>query len=261
MTHASVHDAYNYYLKYDEEKRVNRDRAHTIEFLFSMNTIEKYITSESSVIDIGCGTGAYSMALAPKCHDVLATDLMDNLLQILKEKINKEKQQNITCLCANVLDISKQVNKQFDIILCMGPLYHLNNAKTRQKCYNNIKKLAKPNAVIIFSYLTTNAPFSAVLKGKVSAETFFNYCQKEAYYQGTFYFTSPEFMEVEIVKNGFKIIEHLATDPICCFCSAEVNAMPEENYQTFIKTLWDNNKTSPLLHLSSHNMIVTQLAQ
>ncbi len=259
MHNNSIQDAHNYYLKYDEEKRVKQDRAHTVEYLFSMQTIEKYITPETDLIDIGCGTGNYSMALASKCHNVLATDLMDNLLKVLEEKIKKEGLSNISCLCANVLDIPQYINKKYDVVLCMGPLYHLNNMETRQQCYRIMKQLAKPDGVIIFTYLTTNAPFSGVLKGKFAADIFFNQCRKETYYQGAFYFTSPDYMNQEITDNGFEIIEHLATDPICCFCSTEINAMPEESYNIFIKTLSQNNDTPALLRLSAHNMIVARV--
>ncbi len=261
MTQTCVQDAHNYYLKYDEEKRVKQDRAHTVEFLFSMKTIEKYITSESSIIDIGCGTGNYSMALAPLCHDILATDLMDNLLTILEAKIKKDGISNISCLCANVLDIPQHINKKFDVVLCMGPLYHLNDTTSRQHCYEIMKQLLKPNGTIIFTYLTTNAPFSGVLKGKFAADTFFKQCQKETYYQGAFYFTSPDYMTREITDNGFEILEHLATDPICCFCSAEVNAMPEESYHVFINTLLQNKTMPAILRLSAHNMIVARVSK
>ncbi len=259
MTIKAVQDAYNYYLKYDEEKRIKRDRAHMIEFMSSMQTIEKYITPKTRLIDIGCGTGNYSIALAPKCREVLATDLMDNLLDVLRDKIEKEGSQNISCLCANVLDIPQLVDKTYDVILCMGPLYHLNDTETRRQCYENIKKISNPDAVVIFTYLTTHAPFSAVLKGKFPASTFFENQQKDNYYQGAFYFTSPDFIAREMGDNSFEIIEHLALDAICCFCPAEVNAMPDESYENFITTLINNNGNPNLLKLSSHNMVVAKI--
>ncbi len=260
MTINSVQDAYNYYLKYDEESRVKRNKSHLVEFVLSMNAIEKYITPDSCVIDVGCGTGNYSMPLAPKCREILATDLMDNLLDVLRKKIETEGLSNISCLCANALDLPELVDKKYDLILCMGPLYHLNDTEIRRQCYANLKKIATPNATFIFTYLTTKAPFSAVLKGKIKMSTFFDLHKNDTYYKGAFYFTSPTFMEKEMHENAFQIVEHVATDPICSLCFEPINALSDENYQDFLETVIHNNAHSCLLNLSSHNMIVAKSA-
>lgn len=255
----SVLEARKYYTTYDVENRIKKDKAHFVEFALSMNIINKYISSKTKAIDIGCGTGNYSVILAKKCQEVLSVDLMDNLLEILRNKLKTEGLNNVSCLCADVLDLHNFVDKKYDLVLCMGPLYHLNNPEIRLSCYNNLKKIAKENTIFIFTYITTSAFLSNALKGKVLFNEMFQMIQKEHFYFSPFYFSSPTFMEKELLDNSFEILEHIALDPISSFLVEAINSLPDEQYQDFLDTLLKNQNNVKLLPLSSHNMIVSKL--
>lgn len=255
----SILAAKNYYATYDVENRIKQDRAHFVEFISSMNIIEKYISGTTTAIDIGCGTGNYSIVLAKKCQEVLSIDLMDNLLEVLQHKIKEEKLNNISYLCADVLNLPQLINKKYELILCMGPLYHLNKPRDRLACYNNLKKIATDNAVFIFSYITTFAYLAKALKGKSRFSQAFKLMEYEHFYSSPFYFSSPTFMEKDLTKNSFEIIEHVALDPISSFHVDKINSLSPEKYQDFIDALLKNHNCPQLLSLSSHNMIVSKI--
>lgn len=255
----SIQDTKLFYSCYNEDIRIKQDKSHRLEFILSIKTIEKYLTPETSVIDVGCGTGNYSIELAPKCKEVLATDLMPNLIDILQNKIKQNHQKNISCLCVNVLNIPKIVHKKYDLILCMGPLYHLDNPKDREVCYQNLKEIASENSVFIFTYLAPLAALSGVLKEKMKFHIFFDAIKNDSFYMKPFFFSDPNVMKNEIESNAFKILEHLPLDPIAGICRNQVNTFSEESYQDIVETLINNNPEPKLLYLSAHNMIVAQL--
>ena len=63
-----------YYNKFNEEKRLN-SRHGQVEFITSMKYIHKYINTQISpqnfkILDVGAGTGRYSVALANEGYDV-----------------------------------------------------------------------------------------------------------------------------------------------------------------------------------------------
>ena len=62
-----------YYNKFCEEKRLN-SRHGRVEFLTSMKYIHNYLDEEkqAKILDIGAGTGRYSVALAEEGYDVTA---------------------------------------------------------------------------------------------------------------------------------------------------------------------------------------------
>ena len=66
-----------YYNKFNEDKRLTR-RHGIVEFTTAMKYIEKYLSKfeNPKIIDIGAGTGKYSIKLANKGYDVTAVELV-----------------------------------------------------------------------------------------------------------------------------------------------------------------------------------------
>ena len=60
----------NYYNEYDEDGRLERDKAHSIEFITTTKYIEQYLKSGDKILEIGAGTGRYSIHYAKKGFEV-----------------------------------------------------------------------------------------------------------------------------------------------------------------------------------------------
>ena len=84
-----------YYNKFNEDKRLD-SRHGRVEFQTSMHYIHKYLDQiaeetgknrrEIRILDIGAGTGRYSIALAEEGYDVTAVELVKHNLGRLKQK-------------------------------------------------------------------------------------------------------------------------------------------------------------------------------
>ncbi len=135
-----------YYNKFNEDKRLNTKHGQ-IEFRTAIYYIDKYIKKNDKILDIGAGTGKYSIYYSNQGFDVTAVELVKHNLKVI-EKNNK----NIKCILGNAIDLSKLPDNSFDITLLFGPMYHLISYEDKLKALNEAKRVTKKNGYIFISY-------------------------------------------------------------------------------------------------------------
>ncbi len=141
-------DLEKYYNKFNEDKRLTR-RHGQVEFITSMKYIHECIGDRKCVkiLDIGAGTGRYSVALANEGHDVTAVELVKYNLGILKSK-----KSTVKAMQGNALKLSKLADNTFDVTLLFGPMYHLFGFDDKIKALNEAKRVTKPGGKILVAY-------------------------------------------------------------------------------------------------------------
>ena len=76
-----------------DEAEIDPHAAEVVDLLFQQGLL----TPESSVLDIGSGTGTYALAFANRCAAVTAIDMDPNALLILRAQAEQLHLENITC--------------------------------------------------------------------------------------------------------------------------------------------------------------------
>jgi len=141
----------NYYENYDEEGRLFRDNAHMVEYLTSIHYFDKLFSPNSHILDACAGTGRYSFYLSKKGHTVTACDLVEHNVNIIKSNPEASRLNDIK-IC-NVLNLSEFEESSFDVVLCMGALYHLQDNKERQKAVSECVRVCKAKGIVVLSYI------------------------------------------------------------------------------------------------------------
>jgi len=142
----------NKYSADDEDARLFMDRAHNLEYLTTMRYIQKFLKPGAKILEIGAATGRYSIALAKMGYDVVAVDLTPKHIEIMKHKSRRLK--NLQCMVADALDLSMFKNNSFDMVLNLGPMYHLFNSKDKNQAIKETLRVAKKNGVCMFAYIS-----------------------------------------------------------------------------------------------------------
>ena len=142
----SISDFYN---QYDEDSRLTR-RNGQVEYLTTNKYIHQYLEKGDKIIEIGAGTGAYSIPFAREGYDVTAVELVEHNLDILKTKITKD--MKIKAYQGNALDLSRFADESFDITLVLGPMYHLFTKEDKVKCLLEAKRITKKDGYIFVAY-------------------------------------------------------------------------------------------------------------
>ncbi len=148
----------NHYNNYDEDVRLVKDNANNIEFLITKNYIDKYLTKDSKILEIGAGTGRYSLHYATKGYDVTSIEYVEHNLNILKSKITND--MKIVAEQGDAVDLSRFKDNTFDMTLVLGPLYHLFEEDDINKAIEEAIRVTKNNGVIMIAYLTSDGIFA-----------------------------------------------------------------------------------------------------
>lgn len=138
----------DYYNKFNEDKRLDR-RHGKVEFITSMKYIHECLVDkeDAKILDIGAGTGKYSIALANEGYDVTAIELVKYNLGILKSK-----KSSVKAFQGTALNLSKFEDNSFDVTLLFGPMYHLFTFEDKKQALAEAKRVTKPNGNILVAY-------------------------------------------------------------------------------------------------------------
>ncbi|MDY6864808.1 MAG: class I SAM-dependent methyltransferase [Halobacteriota archaeon] len=82
------------------------------------------ITKESTVIEIGCGTGNFSVEASKHCKKVYSVDISEMMLEFAEKKAGSVKSDNITFINAGFLTY-RHTEEPVDLVVSQLALHHL----------------------------------------------------------------------------------------------------------------------------------------
>lgn len=137
-----------YYNKFNEDKRLN-SRHGQVEFITTLRYIHEFIKDIESpkIIEVGAGCGRYSITLANEGYDVTAVELVKHNLRVIEKNSKLVKTYQ-----GNAIDLSAFQDESFDLVLLLGPMYHLCNEEDKIKALNEAKRIVKRNGIIMVAY-------------------------------------------------------------------------------------------------------------
>ena len=135
-----------------EDTRLTRSRHGQLEYLTTMNYIHKLVPSGSSVLEVGAGTGRYSVALAKEGYHVTAVELVANNLDILRQ--NAAGLKNITSYQGDAEDLSRFADNSFDAVLVLGPMYHLFKKAEQHRALDEAIRVCKPGGILMAAFIS-----------------------------------------------------------------------------------------------------------
>lgn len=226
-----------YYNKFNEDKRL-KTRHGQVEFITSIKYIEKYLKEfeNPKIIDIGAGTGKYSIYLSDKGYDVTAVELIRHNLRLI-EKNSK----NVKAFEGNAIDLSKFNNDTFDITILFGPMYHLISKEEKIKALEEAKRITKKNGYIFIQYCMNeyavimhgfidNNILDSINKNKIDSNFHVKSDNKDLYS----YVRLEEIDELNKIMN-LKRVNIINPDGPANYIRSSLNKLSEEEFKLFIE--------------------------
>jgi len=152
-----------HYSTYEEEERFT-PRHGQVEFLTTMEYIHKYLKPGMRILELGAGTGRYSIALAREGYRVDALELVEHNIEVFRSKFAKTDEVNL--IQGNALDLSVYEDETFDITLSLGPMYHLFDEPKRKKAMEEAVRVTKKGGYIFAAYCMNEATMLQYAFGK-----------------------------------------------------------------------------------------------
>ena len=148
----------------NEDTRLDQ-KHRKLEFLTTDRYVQKYLKPNCRILEVGAGTGRYSLYYASQGYKVNSIEYVQHNLDVLKSKITDN--MNIVAEQGDAIDLSRFEDNIFDIVLVLGPLYHLYTEEEINKCINEAKRVCKNNGIMMFAYLPNDSIVIswALLKG------------------------------------------------------------------------------------------------
>lgn len=107
----------------DEDSRLV---LHQLEYDLTWRYLARYLPPSGSILEIGAGTGRYTLELCKRGYSVTAVDLSATLLRRCEQRLEAEGLHgHVQLVVADARDLQAVVDTAFDAVLLMGPLYHL----------------------------------------------------------------------------------------------------------------------------------------
>ena len=208
----------NLYEHYDEENRLERTRESSIECLTTLKFLSPYLNKSTKVLEIGCGAGYYGLQIKNKIKSYTGLDICQRNIKEFELAIKETNSKNLKAVLGDALCLPFE-NEKYDLVLNLGPLYHLNK-KNAEKSINESIRVCKKNGIIAFAYMNKFGNFVKLCAQECfiglypTHELLENILKHNTDDEGLFFFTTPEEIEAMLKSAGLKILKNLTTDGV-----------------------------------------------
>ncbi len=199
-----------FYERADEDSRLERSRHGQLEYAVTMHYIHFFAKKGDRVLEIGAGTGRYSIALAKEGMDVTAVELSESNLAVLRGR--SRGIENIRSFRGDAVDLRRFEDDSFDVTLVLGPMYHLYEKEDIHKAIDEAIRVTRKDGVILFAFLSVfGIMYSNYLKGNWAAGQEENFTKdfRIRHFEEQF-FTGYDVTEFEGLFEG-KPVRHITT--------------------------------------------------
>ncbi|MDO5155777.1 MAG: class I SAM-dependent methyltransferase [Eubacteriales bacterium] len=249
-----------HYNKFNEDKRLLR-RHGQVEFITSMKYIHRYLEQfekckeEIQILDVGAGTGRYSVALSEEGYDVTAVELVKYNLGILKKKGS-----NVKAYQGNAMNLKRFADESFDVTLVFGPMYHLYTFEDKCKALSEAKRVTRTGGIILVAYCMNE--YGVLTYG--FKENNVKACLEDGRLNDQFHCVAEEkdlydYMRLEDIAAlneavGLSRVQIISADGPADYLRPVLNAMDEETFDLFVQYHLSTCERPELLGAGAHTL-------
>lgn len=229
-----------HYNKHKEDLRLQR-RHGIVEYTVSMHYIHKYLEemgekSDIKILDVGAGTGRYTIALKNEGYDAEAVELVQHNIDVMKKNDAEVRVRK-----GDARDLSFLPDETYDMVILFGPLYHLPSEEDKVKALSEAKRVTKRGGLILVAYLMNDYSILTYC----FAENRMSKLMESGFVDEEFHVRTPEgelydYVRIEDAdrlnkKVGLERQLVFSPEGASDFMRTQLNYMTDENFELFIR--------------------------
>lgn len=252
--------------RYDESERLSSvDR---LELIRTQEIIARYLPPAPAVVlDVGGGPGVYASWLAGLGHEV-------HLVDAVERHVQQARDQDPAPASARVGDARRleQADESAEVVLLMGPLYHLPERSDRLRALEEAYRVLRPGGPVFVASITRFASaIDGLYSGAIDDEWFREIIEMDLdtgihlnptddpRYFTTAYFHHPGELAEELEAAGFREIEMFAVEGVA-WAAADLDERLNDpaKQATLLDLLRKLESESSLMGASPHHLVVAR---
>jgi len=245
----------------------NRLEEHQLEYDLTWRFLEAYLPPSGEILEIGAGTGRYTLGLVQRGYNVTAVDFSKANLEACQEYL---KEAGFTDSVQFILDDARFLTaipqKEFDAVLLMGPLYHLVEENDRQMALKQAYDRLRPSGVIFSAFISRFGIFGVIMK--IMPESIKDHKQvrsvvergrdRKDWPSGGFraYFATVEEIPPLHEKTGFTTIKLVGVEPAISADDESYNKLEGERRELWLDLLYEISDQPSIVGASQHLLYI-----
>lgn len=239
-----------------------------LEFLRTSELLQRFMPSApSTVLDVGGGAGAYALPLARAGYEV-------TLVDPVHLHVEQALAAGVPAAVAGDARSLEFADESFDVVMLLGPLYHLPDRDARLSALREAARVVRPSGVVVASVISRFAStldglhagfllderFEAIVRRDVATGAHENPQRVPGWFT-TAFFHHPAEIESEFSDAGFDVSDVLAIEgPTSGMADLAAWLGDDERTAILMRAIRRVEAEPTLLGCSSHLFVVARPA-
>lgn len=139
----------------DPERENTRLERHQLEHDLTWRYLNQYLPTHGSILEVGAATGGYTLELARRGYSITAVDLSAANMELCRKRLAGEGLQGqVRLVLADARDLREVTAWDFDVVLLMGPLYHLVEETDRKEALQEVFDRLRTGGIVFSSFIS-----------------------------------------------------------------------------------------------------------
>ena len=245
----------------------NRLEEHQLEYDLTWRFLEEYLPPKGEILEIGAGTGRYTLGLVQKGYSVTAVDFSKANLEVCQEYLAEAGfPDRVQFILDDARFLDGVPRKEYDAVLIMGPLYHLIKESDRQMAIKEAFDRLRPGGVIFSAFISRFGIFGVIMKmipdsiedQKQVRSVVERGRDREGWPSGGFrgYFATVEEIAPLHEKIGFETIKLVGVEPAISADDESYNKLEGERRRLWLDLLYEISDQPSTVGASQHLLYI-----